>query len=548
MKMKIFSIPINPKLTEPQFNDFLGFLHTYKDYIRDLYFTCRMPPFQQDAMGDIFNGSPDHLAILDNAINISKETGIPLSATFNNTLIRPEQSNLDLFIQNFKQIYDTGCIKSATIPHTHWVATKQIQHAFPDLEIKNTILRNVTEPREVVALGEVGFNYVNLDRDLMRDQDKLKEMKRAKEYAGVQLSLLANEGCIGNCPMMDEHYEFNNSRTGEVQYFNDPISRVSCEKWDQEDLAVPLKSANFPPWREDWDELLEYVDVIKMHGRESPARLNETMHIVKNYAENKEILFDTFNDFIDVTNLVDAPINVWRKKIKTCKFECWDCGYCDKVMKAKSELVISNKIRQVTKELVDSVNKDIIIDIEGLSSQRVGNLLNSLGSVSTNYLEIGSYLGFSTCSVLKDNDINVFCVDTWKENLQPLTQGLTLPDNSKEEFIKNVKIYKGNNPVTAYECDLFDTNLNDIKNIDLFFYDGPHDSNFIEKAVIYYKDCFADECICIFDDANFTDVVIGANKGLEQIDHNVIFERKILNQIEDASQWWNGIYIVVIKK
>lgn len=545
---KIFSIPINPKLTEPQFNDFLGFLHTYKDYIYDLYFTCRMPPFVQDAMGDVFNGRPDHLSILDNAINISKDTSIPLSATFNNTLVRPSQDNLDLFVYNFKQIYDTGCIQSVTIPHTHWVATKQIQNSFPNLEIKNTILRNVTEPREVVALGEVGFNYVNLDRDLMRDHDKLKEMKRAKEYANVKLSLLANEGCIGNCAMMDEHYEFNNSRTGGVQYFNDPMSRVSCEKWDQEDFSVPLKTANFPPWREDWEELLTYIDVIKMHGRESPARLNETMHIIKNYSENKEILFDTFDEYIDDTNLIDTPINVWRNKIKTCKFECWDCGYCDKVYAKKSNIERNNKVVEVTKRLVDSVNKDVTIDIEGLSSQRIVNLLNSLGSISKNYLEIGSYLGLSASSVLKDNTVNVFCVDTWKENLQPLTQGITLPENSKEKFIENVKRYKENNTVTIYESDMLNVNIEKIKDIDLFFYDGPHDAKSVEQALLYYKDCFADECICIFDDANFSDVVLGADEGLSWLDQDVIFMKKILNEIEDGSQWWNGIYIVVIKK
>ena len=63
--MKVFSLPINPKLTEPQYNDFGGFLQTYKNFIYDLYFTCRMPPFIQDAMGDTFNGEPDHVAIID---------------------------------------------------------------------------------------------------------------------------------------------------------------------------------------------------------------------------------------------------------------------------------------------------------------------------------------------------------------------------------------------------------------------------------------------------------------------------------------------------
>ena len=220
----------------------------------------------------------------------------------------------------------------------------------------------------------------------------------------------------------------------------------------------------------------------------------------------------------------------------------------NKVYDAKSEHKGNDKIKLVTKELVDSTSKDISIAIDGLSSPRILNLLNSLGNSSTNYLEIGSYLGLTTCALLKDNNINVFCVDTWKEDLQPLTPGLILPPNSKEEFIKNIKQHKGDNSITTYECDLFDTNLKDIKNIDLFFYDGPHEKETVEKAIVYYKDCFADECICIFDDANFPNVVMGADRGLEQLEHEVIFMKKLLNTIEDPNQWWNGIYVTVIKK
>ena len=57
-----------------------------------------MPPFMQDAMGDVFLTEEDNFGALDNAIGLSRSTGIPLSATFNNTLVRPTQQNLDLFI------------------------------------------------------------------------------------------------------------------------------------------------------------------------------------------------------------------------------------------------------------------------------------------------------------------------------------------------------------------------------------------------------------------------------------------------------------------
>ncbi len=76
-----------------------------------------------------------------------------------------------------------------------------------------------------------GFNYINLDRDLMRDHDQLLRIKKAKEYCAeigkpVKISLLANEWCWGGCPIMPEHYHYNMERgEDDPQYFNDSISR-----------------------------------------------------------------------------------------------------------------------------------------------------------------------------------------------------------------------------------------------------------------------------------------------------------------------------------
>ena len=105
------------------------------------------------------------------------------------------------------------------------------------------------------------------------------------------------------------------------QYFNDSISRVSCPKWDYEDPSTPLKTADIPPWKEDWDELLNYVQVFKMHGRESVPRIYETMDIIKRYADNEEFLYDNFDwygpegrkklSFLDNSK----TINLWREKI-----------------------------------------------------------------------------------------------------------------------------------------------------------------------------------------------------------------------------------------
>jgi predicted O-methyltransferase YrrM len=555
---KIFSVPLNPKLNQDQYVNFFNWLLAHKDYIRDVYFTSRIRPFVQDAMGDIFIKEEYHKDVIEAALFIQDNLGIPVSATFNNIEVPATQQNLDLFIKNFSPLYERG-IRNATIPHTHWMATGQIKAAFPDLYVKNTILREVHTGQEVVNLAGYGFDYINLDRDLMRDRDALLQIKKAKKYIkdttgkDIAISLLANEGCSGGCSMMVEHFQFNNTRSGDrPQYFNDPISRVSCKKWEVEDPAVFLKMANFPPWKADWDEFIDElgIDSIKMHGRESIDRLNDTMNIISNYAQGKEILFEGFEKYLEETNLVEKPINIWREKIKNCKFECWDCHYCDKIYDAKADLIHSEMTQYVVKCIADSGIPSVYLDIPGLTSPRVQTLINSLAGGIKTYLEVGSAMGATFCAALKDNQIHAIAIDKWQEDIQPARHDLErLPINSSQEFLSNVEKYQGNSRVDILNTDIFSADVSVFsENIELFFYDGPHDEASTKRAVEHYWPVLANECILIFDDANWMQVVEGARQGLNSVGAKVVFEKMMLNDQESYKDWWNGLYIVVARK
>ena len=93
--------------------------------------------------------------------------------------------------------------------------------------------------------------------------------------------------------------------------------------------------------------------------------------------------------------------------------------------------------------------------------------------------------------------------------------------------------------------------------------DSPHDLQTTRDALIYYSKTFADTCICIFDDANWEGVVQGANEGIKSISNwrfppsdvklqkaglKVLYDKKMLNDVEDKQNWWNGLYIVVVGK
>jgi hypothetical protein len=330
---KIFSIPLNPMLSEQDFmNKFLPFLQEYKDWIYDVYFTCRIPPFTQDAMGSVFRPEDVNL-VIDNALQIQEVLGIKVSATFNNVNVSPKFDNYKLFIEHLKPLYDKG-LRSITLAHAHWVAMG-IKNHFPEMEIKNTILRKVATAQDFWYNAEQGFDYINVDRILMRDVEELKNIRRAqlqfqqKHGRYVKIALLTNEGCLGRCPMMDEHYSYNNLKSdNELPYFRHEISKVTCEyKWEKEINAFFFKAATIPPFKKEYDEFLNYIDVFKMHGRDSFNRLDETMELIRSYAAGTENLSDTSKLYLD--GVPAEELDGWRNKIKKCKFQCWDCNYCD---------------------------------------------------------------------------------------------------------------------------------------------------------------------------------------------------------------------------
>ena len=562
--MQNFSIPLNPKLDYESFSKrFVPFLEKHKEYVYDVYFTCRIPPFGQDAMGDVFHQG-DWGAISQNALEIQNNLGIPVSATFNNINVPPTTQNLRTWIQNFAPLYEQG-VRIVTLPHTIWMLQGVIQKQFPELRVKNTILRNVQRANEVVKLAEAGFYYVNLDRDLMRDRDALLEIKEAKEYVrknicpDFKVSLLANEGCWGNCPVQDEHFEFNFARgeTSSPTFFMDPISKPTCPKWDAMDPAASLKVANFTPWRDDWLELMDCgIDVFKMHGREDANRLWETVDLVEKFASKQEILFDNFNEFIEVGDLDNKPIKVWRDKIKNCKFNCWKCHYCEDVVSAKTKNKFVTAVNSAIENSMNNTSKcsDFTLDIEGLTSHKVKHFLNNLcESKDVRYLEVGTWHGATFCSALEGNNIQAICIDSWHTNdIEPMREvdGWQSKDgNPLKIFQDNLLQVKGENKVIGFNEPVESLDLTKIPHTsNIVFYDGDHTYEQTKNFLDRYYDKFEETMILVVDDWNWNQIQEATNAHIQEKEYKVLYTKEIKTTGEDPNDYWNGLGIFVLRK
>ena len=202
----------------------------------------------------------------------------------------------------------------------------------------------------------------------------------------------------------------------------------------------------------------------------------------------------------------------------------------------------------MTNALVESVGVDLGINIPGLTSIKVQALLNELAKNCNSYLEVGSFLGATAAAALKNNKINAYFVDNWEQGLQPAEADILLPENNYSDFLLNIKNYVGLNRVTVLNQSLLSVNVKEIEPIDLFFYDGPHNANEVAQAVRHYAEAFNEECILVFDDANWSDTKIGVDKGIDGLGFSVLYSKQVLNSIESKTDWWNGLYILVIRR
>ena len=312
--------------------------------------------------------------------------------------------------------------------------------------------------------------------------------------------------------------------------------------------------ANFPPWKEEWDRLLKYVDVIKMHGRESVNRLFETMNIISRYKQGKEILFPEYEEHIKLNNFAQKRIDVWRETIKTCKFDCWDCNVCDKIVSANTKLNLTSATKKAlaSARAGDSKLSKTVLDIPGLTSPKVKNFINKLCEMpEAKYLELGVFQGSIFASALEGNTIFATAVDNWSGNLPARPDvdiGVVNTDNHFA-FTNNVKDLIGKNKVQVVNGDMWNLELKKLSyKHNILFYDGPHDEESHYKVLHKYLPVLDNQFVLVIDDWNWPNVSLPTKKAIKDLNLKVLYEEEINCKVEDVNDFWNGLGIYVLEK
>ncbi len=172
-----------------------------------------------------------------------------------------------------------------------------------------------------------------LDRSLNRHLKKLADMvsKFRKNYPEMKLTLLANEGCIYQCPFKlthDSHISYSNIKTGIDTY---KLNKdFGCMDYMMNHPYKLFKSPFIRP--EDLAEYKAYIDIIKICGRTiGPKFLKQTIkaYMERSFDGNLLELFDSLywlSNHFHVSNK-DLPDDSFQT-MTSCKMACKDCSYC----------------------------------------------------------------------------------------------------------------------------------------------------------------------------------------------------------------------------
>jgi hypothetical protein len=214
---------------------------------------------------------------------------------------------------------------------------------------------------------------------------------------------------------------------------------------------------------------------------------------------------------------------------------------------------VKQSIEKASKE-ESNINKEVL-SLEGLSSNKVRHLFNNICSLKDcNYLEIGLYRGSTFCSAISNNDgINYAVgIDNWSQAYGYDTEHSS--SNRKEDCLSNIKKFAPINlKYKIIDSDSFSINLNSIgKDFNIYFYDGEHTACAQMMALTYFDECLADEFIFIVDDFNERegwDVMQGTFDAIKFMGYKKLFEQTLPSRYNgDRENWWNGIFICVLKK
>lgn len=183
------------------------------------------------------------------------------------------------------------------------------------------------------------------------------------------------------------------------------------------------------------------------------------------------------------------------------------------------------------------------LQVPGFTSLKIRHLMNNLGAISRNFMEIGSHKGSTLCSAVFGNELEyATAVDNYSEfaDGQPMRELLSNVGKFKPGPTKFKLITK--------DCWTIDSLP---QGIDFYLFDGAHDFQSQCDAVTHFLPYMADEFIFCVDDFDLESVWEGTYQGMPGLlQTHTVKHYTILHSTPEIPNetWHQGFYVALISK
>ncbi len=208
---------------------------------------------------------------------------------------------------------------------------------------------------------------------------------------------------------------------------------------------------------------------------------------------------------------------------------------------------MTNIARAILEQHNDFAHAEHLVQVEGLSSPKVCNLLNQLvGALEDgeHYLEIGTWKGLTLCSAMYANPGKV-CYACDKFRLWGRHTGWGF--QARRALHANVGRYRPDGATVHFfdmESDkLFPQSLVPGR-VKVYFFDGDHSYEGTRKAVVQAAPLLTQDAILLMDDFRGPEIPDATYQGIQDAGLEILWERNLTRE----QGWWNGLGVFHLHK
>jgi collagenase-like PrtC family protease len=326
-----------PFLPEKQYVDFLAANRTHLHSVHFSSFSAGAP----DARHRFRELAADRLAgFLASLEDVRKY--LLLNSRFHSPHTYHGQKELERIVRLLPDLYNLGQLDGVIFADAYLLAA--ISDAIPDtvsrLEAVPSVNFMLDSSDKVFGLLDflktMRFRFPSklvLDRSLNRKPAELEIIttRLRMRWPGLKISLLANEGCLYQCPFKPAHDAHIALTYLEVPVDTYGLNRdFGCMRMVAENPALLFKSPFIRP--EDLPAYKPYADIVKICGRTLGADFLMrviTAYIDKRWKGNLLDLMDSMSWFSGYFYVDNARLpESFLDRTAGCDKTCIDCGFC----------------------------------------------------------------------------------------------------------------------------------------------------------------------------------------------------------------------------